>query len=61
MRWPVIAILVRVVVAVGIGWLLAFWFDLGLQGVFIGAAAAMATFGLIIATSLKLGAWRSLR
>jgi putative MATE family efflux protein len=61
MRWPVIAILVRVVVAVGGGWLLAFWFDLGLQGVFIGAAAAMATFGLIIAASLKLGAWRSLR
>ena len=61
MRWPVIAILARVVVAVGVGWLLAFWFDLGLQGVFIGAAAAMATFGLIIAASLKLGAWRSLR
>ena len=61
MRWPVIAILARVVLAVGVGWLLAFWFDLGLQGVFIGAAAAMAAFGLIIAASLKLGAWRSLR
>jgi putative MATE family efflux protein len=61
MRWPVIAILARVVLAVGVGWLLAFWFDLGLQGVFIGAAAAMTTFGLIIAASLKLGAWRSLR
>jgi putative MATE family efflux protein len=58
MRWPVIAILVRVVLAVGGGWLLAFWFDVGLKGVFIGAAAAMATFGLIIAASLKLGAWR---
>ena len=61
MRWPVIAILARVVLAVGVGWLLAFWFDLGLQGVFFGAAAAMAAFGLIIAASLKLGAWRSLR
>jgi len=59
MRWPVLAILVRVVLAVGGGWLLAFWFDLGLTGVFIGAAVAMAMFGLIIALSLKLGAWRS--
>lgn len=56
--WPIIATLVRVVVAVGGGWLLAFWLDLGVQGVFIAAAAAMATFGLMIATSLKLGAWR---
>jgi putative MATE family efflux protein len=61
MRWPVIAILARVVLAVGVGWLLAFWFDLGLKGVFIGAAAAMTTFGLIIAASLRLGAWRSSR
>ncbi|MCA3696904.1 MATE family efflux transporter [Aquidulcibacter sp.] len=58
MRWPVIAIFARVVLAVGGGWLLAFGLDLGLKGVFIGAAAAMATFGLIIAISLKLGAWR---
>lgn len=58
MRWPVIAIFVRVVLAVGGGWLLAFWFDFGLQGVFIGAAAAMAVFGIVIAASLKLGAWR---
>lgn len=58
MRWPVIAILARVVLAVGGGWLLAFWFGLGLKGIFIGAAAAMATFGLVIAVSVKLGAWR---
>jgi len=58
MRWPVIAILARVVLAVGGGWFLAFGLDLGLKGVFIGAAAAMATFGLIIAITLKLGAWR---
>ncbi|MFN9075030.1 MAG: MATE family efflux transporter [Hyphomonadaceae bacterium] len=58
MRWPVFAILARVVLAVGGGWFLAFGLDLGLKGVFIGAAAAMATFGLIIAITLKLGAWR---
>lgn len=56
--WPIIATTARVILAVGGGWLLAFWLDLGVQGVFIGAAAAMVTFGIIIATSLKLGAWR---
>lgn len=59
MKWPVIAILARVVLAVGGGYLLAFGLDMGLSGVFIGAAIAMTSFGLIIATSLKLGAWRS--
>ncbi len=56
--WPIIATFVRIVLAVGGGWLLAFWLDMGVQGVFIAAATAMATFGLIIATALKLGAWR---
>jgi len=56
--WPIVATIVRVILAVGGGWLLAFWLDLGVQGVFIAAAAAMATFGIMIATSLKLGAWR---
>lgn len=60
MKWPVIGILARVVLAVGGGWLLAFGLDLGLKGVYIGAAAAMATFGVIIAAALKLGAWRRL-
>lgn len=56
--WPIIATMVRVVLAVGGAWLLAFWLDMGVQGVFIAAAVAMTTFGVIIATSLKLGAWR---
>lgn len=56
--WPIIATIVRVILAIGGGWLLAFWLDMGLQGVYVAAAAAMATFGIIIAISLKLGAWR---
>lgn len=56
--WPIIATIVRVILAVGGGWLLAFWLDIGLQGVFVAATMAMATFGIMIATSLKLGAWR---
>ncbi len=60
MRWPIAATIVRFVFAVGGGWMLAFSFDLGLEGIFIGAAAAMFIYGVMIAASLKLGAWRNL-
>jgi len=56
--WPILATIVRVVLAVGGSWMLAFWLDMGLQGVFIAAAGAMVTYGFLIAASLKLGAWR---
>jgi MATE family, multidrug efflux pump len=56
--WPVVATIVRVILAVGGSWMLAFWLDMGLQGVFIAAAAAMVTYGVMIAASLKFGAWR---
>ncbi len=58
MTWPIVATIVRLIIAVGGGWGLALWLNIGLQGVFIAAAAAMVTFGMMIATSLKLGAWR---
>ncbi len=60
MRWPIVATIVRFGFAVGGGWILAFTFDMGMQGIFIAAAAAMALYGLMIAASLKLGAWRHL-
>ncbi len=58
MRWPIAATIVRFVFAVGGGWILAFWFNMEMQGIFIGAAAAMLLYGIMIAVSLKLGAWR---
>eukprot|EP00439_Symbiodinium_sp_Y106_P088682 s1_g1218.t1 len=60
MRWPIAATIVRFGFAVGGGWILAFPFDMGLEGIFIGAAAAMLLYGVMIAASLKLGAWRTL-
>lgn len=60
MRWPIAATIVRFIFAVGGGWVLAFSFDMGLEGIFIGAAAAMFIYGIMIAASLKLGAWRNL-
>ena len=60
MRWPIAATIVRFGFAVGGGWLLGFSFGMGLEGIFIGAAAAMLLYGVMIAASLKLGAWRKL-
>lgn len=58
MVWPVVATVVRVVLAIGGALLLAFTYELGLDGVFYAAALGMTLYGLIIAVSLKLGAWR---
>lgn len=58
MRWPVIATIVRFILAVGGAIVLAFFLPLGLEGVFFAASAAMLVYGLIIAGSLKMGAWR---
>lgn len=58
MFWPVAATVARVVLAIGGALLLAFRFDLGLDGVFYAAAFGMTVFGLMIGIALKLGAWR---
>lgn len=56
--WPIIGTIARVVVAVVGALYLAFELELGLQGVYIAAAAGMILFGAIIAIALKLGMWR---
>ncbi len=58
MRWPVLATLIRFFIAVGGAILLGFSMDLGLRGVFYAASGAMLVYGVTIAGSLKLGAWR---
>lgn len=58
MLWPVIATIVRLMLAVNGALFSAFYFDLGLDGVFYAAALGMIVYGLIITTALKLGAWR---
>ncbi len=58
MLWPVVATVTRIFVAVGGALLFTRIFDLGLEGVYFAAALAMAFYGLVIAASLKLGAWR---
>ena len=58
MAWPVLATILRMVLAVGGALLLAFVFGLGLQGIYIAAGAGMVAYGVMIAAGLKLGAWR---
>lgn len=56
MRWPLIAGVLRLVVAIGGGWLAAGVF--GLDGLFGAVAIGMALFGTVIAASIALGSWR---
>lgn len=58
MLWPVAATVLRVILALGGGWLFAFHLGYGLDGIYIAAAIAMTMFGLLMAGSVKLGAWR---
>ena len=56
--WPIIATILRVLIAVAGALYLAFSLNYGLQGVYIAAAGGMITFGVVIGITLKLGAWR---
>jgi len=56
MTWPFFAAILRVIVAVGGGWL-ALRLGAGLAGVFAALGAGLATMGLINVASIALGAW----
>ena len=58
MRWPVITLCVRFVVAIGGTLSLMNFTDLGTQSVFYAAAASMLVYGATMMGALKLGAWR---
>ena len=59
MFWPISATMLRVVLAVGGGWLCAVQLEVGLDGVFAAAAFAMVAYGGLIGLSLHRGAWRA--
>ena len=58
MFWPVLATVLRVLVAALGGYVLAFTLDFGLSGIYAAAAAAMLTYAVVIAAAIKAGAWR---
>lgn len=55
MRWPVLAATSRFALAVGGGWLLGQAFGLG--GHFVGVALGITSYGVVMATSIRRGAW----
>jgi putative MATE family efflux protein len=55
--WPIIAGMVRLVLAALFSWVAVLHFGLGLPALFAIVAAATATFGAINAFAMHLGAW----
>jgi putative MATE family efflux protein len=56
--WPVIATVLRFVMAIGGAAICIGYFDMGLESVFVFIAAGMVLYGAITAGSIRLGAWR---
>jgi Na+-driven multidrug efflux pump len=61
MRWPFVAGLSRVALAVGGGWLLADVAGMGLDGHFLGVALGLAAYGAITAAGVRPGSWPGAR
>ena len=57
MRWPVMAGLSRILVAVGGGWVLADLLGFGLQGQFVAVALGITAYGAFTAASVRPGVW----
>ncbi len=58
MLWPVLALFLRVFLAVGGALVLTHATELGLQGVYYAAGAGMVIYAFVMLSALKLGAWR---
>jgi Na+-driven multidrug efflux pump len=57
--WPLLAGVIRLVIAAGGGWVAIHWFGGGLPALFAAIAFALATFGLTVAVAIKAGAWET--
>jgi putative MATE family efflux protein len=55
--WPLLAGMIRLLIAAGGGWLAMHWFDGGLAVLFIAIAAALTLFGITVAVAIQAGAW----
>ena len=58
MLWPVIATILRLLVAATAAYTFAFTLEFGLAGIYVAAAAAMALYATVIAVAINRGAWR---
>jgi Na+-driven multidrug efflux pump len=55
--WPLMAGVVRLVVAAGGGWVASRWFGGGLFSLFTAIAVAFVAYAAIVATAIRAGAW----
>lgn len=58
MRWPVIALILRFITAIGGAVALMSFTNLLVESIFYAAAASMVIYGTTMMAALKLGAWR---
>lgn len=57
MRWPVIAALARITLAVGLGGWLANQMGMGMAGHFLGVALGITSYGVLAAAGVRPGVW----
>src|SRR6266571_3919052 len=55
--WPLVAGVVRLVVAAGGGWVASRWFGGGLFSVFTAIAVAFVVYAAIVAAAIRAGTW----
>jgi Na+-driven multidrug efflux pump len=58
MKWPAVAGVSRIVIAVGGGALLAGPLGMGLDGQFLAVALGIAAYGAVVASAVRPGVWR---
>src|SRR5262249_8030065 len=57
--WPLVAGLVRLLIAAGGGWMVVHWYTGGLSALFVAIATALLAYALVIAGAIKADAWRA--
>lgn len=57
--WPILAGIVRIVLATGGGWLAMRWYAGGLTTLFAALAVALVAYAVIVAGAMHAGAWRT--
>jgi putative MATE family efflux protein len=55
--WPLLAGMMRLLIAAGGGWVVMHWFAGGLPALFIAIAVALTFFGITVAVAVQAGAW----
>jgi putative MATE family efflux protein len=61
MFWPILALVLRALLAVGSATLMISLTDWGLSAVFYAAGGGMIVYGSIMISALKMGAWRQVK